>query len=109
MEIIFITKSLISSGKLGCQLESLFLASSTFKVVLSSNVYGGIPSDEEQLVSELNSSGVHVKFLSGFQYVHSKVFIINNCTVILGSINPTYYGIHKDHGVDLDIHKFIYC
>jgi hypothetical protein len=74
-------------------------------VVLSSNVYGGIPSDEEQLVSELNSSGVHVKFLSGFQYVHSKVFVINNCTVILGSINPTYYGIHKDHGVDLDIHN----
>ncbi|BDC18858.1 phospholipase D-like domain-containing protein [Acidianus sp. HS-5] len=75
-------------------------------VVLSANVYGGIPSDEEQLVSELNSSGVHVKFLSGYQYVHSKAFIINNCTVILGSINPTYYGIHKDHGIDLDIRNF---
>lgn len=74
-------------------------------IVLSSNVYGGIPSYEEQLVSELNSSGVHVKFLSGFKYVHSKVFVIDNCTVILGSINPTYYGIHKDHGVDLAIYN----
>ncbi len=72
-------------------------------VVLSGNVYGGIPSDEESCVSVLNSSGVHVRFQYNFTYVHSKVFVIDNNTVILGSINPTYYGMNVDKGVDLVI------
>jgi phosphatidylserine/phosphatidylglycerophosphate/cardiolipin synthase-like enzyme len=74
-------------------------------VVLSGNVYGGIPSSEKKLVGQLNSSGVHVTFNKDFTYVHSKVFVIDNKTVILGSINPTYYGLHKDYGVDLVIHN----
>ncbi|WP_277022208.1 phospholipase D-like domain-containing protein [Sulfuracidifex metallicus] len=74
-------------------------------VVLSGNVYGGIPSDEYQCVNLLNSSGVHVKFLYGFTFVHSKVYVIDNSTVILGSINPTYYGMHIDKSVDIAIHN----
>jgi phosphatidylserine/phosphatidylglycerophosphate/cardiolipin synthase-like enzyme len=58
-------------------------------------------ANSDNKAKKSNSEGL----LSGFQYVHSKVFVINNSTVISGSINPTYYGIHKDYGVDLDIHN----
>lgn len=72
-------------------------------LVLSGHVYGGIPSDENECVSRLNSSGVHVRFQYNFTYVHSKVFVIDNSTVILGSMNPTYYGFNVDKSVDLVI------
>ncbi|GAB6946780.1 phospholipase D-like domain-containing protein [Vulcanisaeta sp. JCM 16161] len=72
-------------------------------VVLSGNVYGGIPEEEYSAVNELISSGVHVSFNYGYDYVHSKVFVIDNDTVIIGSINPTYYGFERDLGIDLVI------
>ncbi len=74
-------------------------------VVLSGNVYGGIPEEEYSAVEELTSAGVHVSFNDMYGYVHSKVFVIDNETVILGSINPTYYGFERDLGIDLVIHN----
>ncbi len=72
-------------------------------VVLSGNVYGGIPETEYSVVNELVSSGAHVSFNYNYDYVHSKVFVIDNGTVIIGSINPTYYGFETDLGIDLVI------
>lgn len=72
-------------------------------VVLSGNVYGGIPEEEYSAVNELISSGAHVSFNYGYDYVHSKVFVVDNETVIIGSINPTYYGFERDLGIDLVI------
>jgi phosphatidylserine/phosphatidylglycerophosphate/cardiolipin synthase-like enzyme len=40
-----------------------------------------------------------------YDFVHSKVFVIDNETVILGSINPTYYGFEHDLGIDLVINN----
>ncbi|WP_054837604.1 phospholipase D-like domain-containing protein [Sulfuracidifex metallicus] len=74
-------------------------------VVLSGSVYGGIPSDEKQYINLLNSSGVHVKFQYDFTFVHSKVYVIDNKTVILGSMNPTYYGMYIDKSIDIAIHN----
>ncbi|MGC9153429.1 MAG: phospholipase D-like domain-containing protein [Vulcanisaeta sp.] len=74
-------------------------------VVLSGNVYGGIPEEEYTAVNELMSAGAHVSFNYMFNYVHSKVIIIDNDTVIIGSINPTYYGFEKDLGIDLVINN----
>ena len=74
-------------------------------VVLSGNVYGGIPEDEYSAVSELVSAGAHVSFNYMYDFVHSKVFVIDNETVILGSINPTYYGFEHDLGIDLVINN----
>jgi len=74
-------------------------------VVLSGNVYGGIPEDEYAAVQELTSAGAHVSFNYMYDFVHSKVFVIDNETVILGSINPTYYGFEHDLGIDLVINN----
>ena len=74
-------------------------------VVLSGNVYGGIPEDEYSAVSELVSAGAHVSFNYMYDFVHGKVFVIDNETVILGSINPTYYGFEHDLGIDLVINN----
>lgn len=72
-------------------------------VVLSGSAYGGIPEAEYSAVNELVSSGAHVSFNYDYDYVHSKVFVIDNETVIIGSINPTYYGFENDLGIDLVI------
>jgi len=72
-------------------------------VVLSGNVYGRIPEEEYSAVNELINSGAHVSFNYGYDYVHSKVFVVDNDTVIIGSINPTYYGFERDLGIDLVI------
>jgi len=74
-------------------------------LVLSSNVYGGIPSEENSLVQYLESSGVHVKFVSHFYYVHSKVYVIDNNTVIISTNNPSYYGFTQDLGVAIVIYN----
>jgi len=74
-------------------------------LVLSSNVYRGIPSDENSLVQYLESSGVHVKFVSNFYYVHSKVYVIDNKTVIISTNNPSYYGFTHDLGVAIVIYN----
>jgi len=52
-------------------------------LVLSGKVYKEIPNNEYSIVQYLNSSGVHVKYLHEFNYVHSKVFVIDNKTVII--------------------------
>ena len=72
-------------------------------VVLSGNVYGGIPTTEKQLVQYLQQNGVHVTYNYDFRYVHTKAFVIDNETVILGSINPTYSGVTNDLGLDVVI------
>ncbi len=72
-------------------------------IVLSGNVYGGVPSSEDAIINELNSSGARVRFMYGYDFTHSKVFIIDNETAVLGSINPTYYGLTRDLGIDVVI------
>lgn len=75
-------------------------------LVLSSRVYNGIPNSEYSIIQYLNSSGVHVKFLHNkFNYVHSKVFVIDNETVIISTNNPTYSGFTRDLGVALVIYN----
>ena len=74
-------------------------------IVLSGNVYGGVPSSEDAIINELNSSGARVRFMYGYDFTHSKVFIIDNETAVLGSINPTYYGLTRDLGIDVVIHN----
>ncbi|WP_252900485.1 phospholipase D-like domain-containing protein [Vulcanisaeta sp. JCM 14467] len=87
------------------ELASLAQRGVAVYVVLSGNVYGGVPEEEYAVVSELRGAGVHVSFNYGFDYVHSKVFVIDNETVIIGSINPTYYGFEHDLGIDLIINN----
>lgn len=70
-------------------------------LVLSANVYGGIPTTEKKLVQYLQSAGVHIVFNNDFKFVHTKAFVIDNETVILGSINPTYSGVTNDKGLDV--------
>jgi len=72
-------------------------------IVLSNYTYGGIPYDEESAVSYLENHNVHVKFVSAFMYVHSKVFVIDNNTVIISTNNPTYYGLTQDKGLAIAI------
>ncbi|MEL9991658.1 MAG: phospholipase D-like domain-containing protein [Thermoproteus sp.] len=74
-------------------------------VVLSGNVYGGIPTTEKQLAQYLKDNGVNVAFNYDFKYVHTKAFVIDNKTVILGSINPTYSGVTSDIGLDVVINN----
>ncbi|MGC8582095.1 MAG: phospholipase D-like domain-containing protein [Thermoproteus sp.] len=68
-------------------------------VVLSGNVYGGIPTTEKQLVDYLKNNGVNVAYNYDFKFVHSKAFVVDNKTVIIGSINPTYSGVTNDLGL----------
>ncbi|MFP3212685.1 MAG: phospholipase D-like domain-containing protein, partial [Thermoproteus sp.] len=70
-------------------------------VVLSGNVYGGVPTTERQLVDYLKNNGVYVAYNYDFKYVHAKTFVVDNRTVIIGSINPTYSGVTSDIGLDV--------
>ncbi|KUO83807.1 MAG: cardiolipin synthase [Thermoproteus sp. CIS_19] len=70
-------------------------------VVLSGNVYGGVPTTERQLVDYLKNNGVYVAYNYDFKYVHTKTFVVDNRTVIIGSINPTYSGVTSDIGLDV--------
>ncbi|MBP1449136.1 MAG: cardiolipin synthase [Thermoproteus sp.] len=72
-------------------------------VVLSAHVYGGMPTTERQLVQYMQSAGVHVAFNDHFNYVHTKAFVVDNKTVIVGSINPTYSGVGSDMGLSVVI------
>ena len=87
------------------ELASLAERGVSVYIVLSGNVYGGIPEDEYSAVGELVSAGAHVSFNYMYDFVHSKVFVIDNETVILGSINPTYYGFERDLDIDLVINN----
>ena len=102
---VYIEVYVLTYSEVAKTLEDLASRGVQVYLVLSANVYGGVPSTEKKLVQEMQASGVNVTFLGGFKYVHSKVFVIDNETVILGSINPTYSGLRKDLGVGLVIHN----
>ncbi|MEM1627155.1 MAG: phospholipase D-like domain-containing protein [Sulfolobaceae archaeon] len=73
-------------------------------VVLSRDVYGEIPSSEYDVTDYLKRNGVNVSFLdTKFKYVHSKVYVIDNQTVIVSTQNPTYSGFFRDLGVSIVI------
>lgn len=74
-------------------------------VVLSGNVYGGVPTTEKKLAQYLKDNGVNVAYNYDFRFVHTKAFVIDNKTVILGSINPTYSGVTSDMGLDVVINN----
>jgi len=73
-------------------------------VVLSRDVYGGIPSSEYNITNFLRENGVNITFLdTKFKYVHSKVYVIDNETTIISNQNPTYSGFFSNLGVTLVI------
>jgi phosphatidylserine/phosphatidylglycerophosphate/cardiolipin synthase-like enzyme len=72
-------------------------------VVLSARVYGGVPQQAGELAEYLSQSGVRVRWSADFPSVHSKLYVIDNETVIIGNINPTYSGFHRNRGVMLVI------
>jgi phosphatidylserine/phosphatidylglycerophosphate/cardiolipin synthase-like enzyme len=51
----------------------------------------------------MEAAGVHVAYNYDFRYVHTKVYIVDNETLIIGSINPTYSGVTSDLGLALVI------
>lgn len=102
---IYIEAYLLTYQSLANVLASKAKSGVQVYLVLSSNVYGGIPSDENSLVQYLESSGVHVKFVSHFYYVHSKVYVIDNKTIIISTNNPSYYGFTHNLGVAIVIYN----
>ncbi|MGC9130377.1 MAG: phospholipase D-like domain-containing protein [Pyrobaculum sp.] len=74
-------------------------------VVLSSRVYGGVPQAARELASYMESNGVKVRWNGDFPNVHTKLYVIDNKTVIIGNINPTASGFGKNKGVMLVIHN----
>ena len=72
-------------------------------VVLSARVYGGVPQSAKEIASYLEANGVKVKWNSDFPNVHTKLYVIDNETVIIGNINPTASGFTKNKGVMLVI------
>jgi phosphatidylserine/phosphatidylglycerophosphate/cardiolipin synthase-like enzyme len=74
-------------------------------IVLSGRVVGGIPASENNSIKILTGAGAKVRFNYDFRFVHSKVFVIDNESVILGSINPSYYDFNVDKGLDIAIHN----
>ncbi|MFB6491298.1 MAG: phospholipase D-like domain-containing protein, partial [Thermoproteus sp. AZ2] len=85
------------------ELEQLAQSGVQVYVVLSGSVYGGVPTTEKQLAQEMEAAGVHVAYNYDFRYVHTKVYVIDNETLIIGSINPTYSGVTSDLGLALVI------
>lgn len=72
-------------------------------VVLSARVYRGVPQQARELASYMEKNGVKVKWNDDFPNVHSKLYVIDNQTVIIGNINPTVSGFTKNKGVMLVI------
>lgn len=72
-------------------------------VVLSAKVYGGVPQQAKELATHLQNNGVKVKWNDDFPNVHTKLYVIDNETVIIGNINPTASGFTKNKGVMLVI------
>ncbi|MEM0276882.1 phospholipase D-like domain-containing protein [Pyrobaculum sp.] len=72
-------------------------------VVLSARVYGGVPQQAKELAAYLQDNGVKVKWNDDFPNVHTKLYVIDNETVIIGNINPTASGFTKNKGVMLVI------
>ncbi|RFA94464.1 phospholipase D-like domain-containing protein [Pyrobaculum aerophilum] len=74
-------------------------------VVLSAKVYGGVPRQAKDLAQYMEKNGVKVKWNDDFPNVHTKLYVIDNQTVIIGNINPTVSGFTRNKGVMLVIHN----
>ncbi|MFN7105948.1 MAG: phospholipase D-like domain-containing protein [Pyrobaculum sp.] len=74
-------------------------------VVLSNRVYGGVPQQARDVATYLEGRGVKVVWNGDFPNVHTKLYVIDNKTVIIGNINPTASGFQKNKGVMLVIHN----
>ena len=72
-------------------------------VVLSANVYGGVPQQARDIAKYLEDNGVKVRWNGDFPNVHTKLYVIDNETVIIGNINPTTSGFRSNKGVMLVI------
>jgi Phosphatidylserine/phosphatidylglycerophosphate/cardiolipin synthases and related enzymes len=72
-------------------------------VVLSSRVYRGVPPQARDIAKYLEENGVRVKWNGDFPNVHTKLYVIDNETVIIGNINPTTSGFKRNKGVMLVI------
>jgi phosphatidylserine/phosphatidylglycerophosphate/cardiolipin synthase-like enzyme len=72
-------------------------------VVLSVRVYGGVPQQARDIAKYLEDNGVKVRWNRDFPNVHTKLYVIDNETVIIGNINPTVSGFHRNKGVMLVI------
>jgi len=72
-------------------------------VVLSSRVFGGVPQQAKDLAKYLEDNGVKVRWNGDFPNVHTKLYVIDNETVIIGNINPTRSGFQRNKGVMLVI------
>jgi len=70
-------------------------------VVLSARVYGGVPQQARDIAAYLEQNGVKVVWNNDFPNVHTKLYVIDNETVIIGNINPTRSGFHRNKGVML--------
>ena len=72
-------------------------------VILSANVYGGVPQQARDIAKYLEDNGVKVRWNGDFPNVHTKLYVIDNETVIIGNINPTASGFQRNKGVMLVI------
>jgi phosphatidylserine/phosphatidylglycerophosphate/cardiolipin synthase-like enzyme len=72
-------------------------------VVLSARVYGGVPQQARDIAKYLEDNGVKVRWNGDFPNIHTKLYVIDNQTVIIGNINPTASGFHRNKGVVLVI------
>lgn len=72
-------------------------------VVLSAKVYGGVPQQAKDIAKYLEDNGVKVRWNGDFPNVHTKLYVIDNETVIIGNINPTTTGFRSNKGVMLVI------
>jgi phosphatidylserine/phosphatidylglycerophosphate/cardiolipin synthase-like enzyme len=74
-------------------------------VVLSSRVFGGVPQQARDIAKYLEENGVKVVWNRDFPNVHTKLYVIDNRTVIIGNINPTRSGFLRNKGVMLVINN----
>jgi len=58
-------------------------------------------SRENNAYELLKEKGIHIKHDSEDVTTHAKLIIIDGRTVILGSTNFSYYGLEKNHEVDI--------
>ncbi len=72
-------------------------------VVLSARVFGGVPQEARNIAKYLEENGVKVRWNGDFPNVHTKLYVIDNETVIIGNINPTTTGFRQNKGVMLVI------
>lgn len=88
-----LAEALVSAAKRGVEVY----------VVLSARVYGGVPPQAQELAKYMEENGVKVAWNNDFPNVHTKLYVIDNETVIIGNINPTASGFQRNKGVMLVI------